>query len=58
MDLVVGFRKNGTKTPFLSRVLDGDDAYLGRPLTNSELAEECMGGMCVTFIVFMSHKIL
>ncbi|KAK7885863.1 hypothetical protein LTR67_010215 [Exophiala xenobiotica] len=45
MNLVVNFRKNGTKTPFLSRVLDGEDAYLGRPLTNSELAEECMGGI-------------
>ncbi len=38
-------RQKGTKTPFLSRVLDGEDAYLGRPLTDSELAEECMGGM-------------
>lgn len=47
MNLVVGFRKTGTKTPFLSRVLDGEDAFLGRPLTDSELAEECMGGMYV-----------
>ncbi|GAT24003.1 benzoate 4-monooxygenase [Aspergillus luchuensis] len=35
-------------TPFLRAALNGDeDAYLGRPLTNSELAEECMGGMYV-----------
>ncbi|GKZ67145.1 hypothetical protein AnigIFM60653_004510 [Aspergillus niger] len=39
-------RERGTKTPFLRAALNGDeDAFLGRPLTNSELAEECMGGM-------------
>lgn len=39
-------RKQGAKTPFLRNVLDGEkDAFLGRPLTDSELAEECMGGM-------------
>lgn len=45
VDIVRSCRENGTKTPFLSRVLEGNDAYLGRPLTDSELAEECMGGM-------------
>lgn len=39
-------RKQGAKTPFLRSVLEGEkDAFLGRPLTDSELAEECMGGM-------------
>ncbi|KAL4804596.1 cytochrome P450 [Aspergillus unguis] len=45
MDIVREYREKGTKTPFLSRVLDGVDDSLGRPLTDSELAEECMGGM-------------
>jgi len=45
MDVVGKVRVNGTKTPFLSNVLSNQDAYLGRPLNDSELAEECMGGM-------------
>lgn len=33
-------------TPFLHSVLSGEkDDFLGRELTDSELAEECMGGM-------------
>lgn len=41
-------REQETRTPFLRHVLYGEkDAFLGRPLTNSELAEECMGGMYV-----------
>ncbi|KIX07472.1 uncharacterized protein Z518_02125 [Rhinocladiella mackenziei CBS 650.93] len=39
-------RRRGTNTPFLRSVLGGEkDAFLGRTLTDSELAEECMGGM-------------
>ncbi|KAL3458995.1 cytochrome P450 [Aspergillus heterothallicus] len=45
MNIVRDCRESGTKTPFLSRVLGGVDESLGRPLTDSELAEECMGGM-------------
>ncbi|KAF9895338.1 hypothetical protein FE257_000242 [Aspergillus nanangensis] len=45
MEIVRECRKTGTKTPFLSRVLDGVDDSLGRVLTDSELAEECMAGM-------------
>ncbi|KAJ5537848.1 hypothetical protein N7494_007327 [Penicillium frequentans] len=45
VDIVRSFRQEGKTTPFLSRVLDGIDESLGRPLTDSELAEECMGGM-------------
>ncbi len=45
MDVVGKVRVNGTKTPFLSNVLSNQDAYLGRPLNDSELGEECMGGM-------------
>ena len=45
-EVVQRCRKRGAKTPFLRSVLNGDkDAFLDRPLTNSELAEECMGGM-------------
>ncbi|CAI7659570.1 unnamed protein product, partial [Penicillium manginii] len=44
-EVVRSCRKDEVKTAFLSRVLDGVDASLGRPLTDSELAEECMGGM-------------
>ena len=41
-------REQDTKTPFLRHILYGEhDAFLGRPLTNSEIAEECMGGMYV-----------
>lgn len=44
--VVQNCRKQGANTPFLRNVLNGDkDAFLGRPLTDSELAEECMGGM-------------
>ncbi|EXJ66251.1 uncharacterized protein A1O5_10403 [Cladophialophora psammophila CBS 110553] len=45
MNIVGKVRVNGAKTPFLSNVLNDQDAYLGRPLNDSELAEECMGGM-------------
>ncbi|OQV09315.1 hypothetical protein CLAIMM_13449 [Cladophialophora immunda] len=45
MNVVGQVRVNGTKTTFLSNVLSNEDAYLGRPLNDSELAEECMGGM-------------
>lgn len=38
-------RVRGTKTSFLTSALASEDASLGRPLTDSELAEECMGGM-------------
>ena len=44
-DLVKTVRQRGTKTPFLANALAGTDGALGRPLTDSELAEECMGGM-------------
>jgi hypothetical protein len=46
-NIVKTYRQEKIKTPFLSRVLDGRDEALGRPLTDSELAEECMGGMFV-----------
>ncbi|KAK0638431.1 Cytochrome P450 monooxygenase FUS8 [Lasiodiplodia hormozganensis] len=45
VDLVRRWRAQGTRTPFLQNALHGKDAFLGRPLTDSELAEECMGGM-------------
>lgn len=46
VDIVRKCREQGAKTPFLRSVLDGEkDAFLGRQLTDSELAEECMGGM-------------
>ncbi|KAJ5652621.1 hypothetical protein N7507_010047 [Penicillium longicatenatum] len=45
LNIVRSFRQEGKTTPFLSRVLDGIDGSLGRPLTVSGLAEECMGGM-------------
>ena len=38
-------RTRETKTPFLNTALTGNDRFLGRPLTDSELAEESMGGM-------------
>lgn len=47
VDLVKSCREDGTKTPFLSMIINGEDGYLGRPLTDSELAEECMGGLYV-----------
>ena len=45
LDTIKSCRVRGTKTPFLTNALAGQDAALGRPLTDSELAEECMGGM-------------
>lgn len=45
LDIIKSCRVRGTKTPFLTNALAGVDAALGRPLTDSELAEECMGGM-------------
>ncbi|PWY89842.1 cytochrome P450 [Aspergillus heteromorphus CBS 117.55] len=46
VNLIQKSRERGTKTPFLRTVLYGEnDNFLGRPLTNSELAEECMAGM-------------
>lgn len=39
-------RARQTHTPFLRTILQGEkDDFLGRELTDSELAEECMGGM-------------
>lgn len=57
--IIKSCRENGTDTPFLSKVLNGHDGFLGRPLTDSELAEECMGGMYVGSILMMniSHKL-
>ncbi|OQE24624.1 hypothetical protein PENSTE_c007G01022 [Penicillium steckii] len=45
VEIVQSCRDEETKTPFLSKVLNGQDGFLGRLLTDSELAEECMGGM-------------
>lgn len=45
IDIIRSCRVRGTKTSFLTNALAGEDAALGRPLTDSELAEECMGGM-------------
>ncbi|KAM5369016.1 hypothetical protein ACJZ2D_009219 [Fusarium nematophilum] len=46
MEIIENCRASEVNTPFLRQVLHGaKDGYLGRPLTNSELAEECMGGM-------------
>lgn len=45
LDIIKSCRVRGTKTPFLTNALAGVDGALGRPLTDSELAEECMGGM-------------
>lgn len=44
-NIIRNCRSKDTKTPFLRDSLHGVDGYLGRPLTDSELAEECMGGM-------------
>ena len=39
-------RARGTTTPLLRSVLKGEkDEFLGREVSDSELAEECMGGM-------------
>ena len=46
MKIVEECRATGVNTPFLKQVLgDAKDGWLGRGLTNSEIAEECMGGM-------------
>ncbi|KAL6702809.1 hypothetical protein ACN47E_000895 [Coniothyrium glycines] len=46
VDLIRRSRQNGVVTPFFHSVLYGEkDGYLNRPLTDSELAEECMSGM-------------
>ncbi|KAG6365556.1 hypothetical protein INS49_007167 [Diaporthe citri] len=45
VDVIRSCRVRGTKTSFLTNALAGEDSALGRPLTDSELAEECMGGM-------------
>lgn len=59
VEIVKPFRENGTSTLFLSKVLNGQDGFLGRLLTDSELAEECMGGMYVGSILMMnvSHEL-
>jgi benzoate 4-monooxygenase len=44
-NIIRNCRLKDTKTPFLRGALTEVDPYLGRPLTDSELAEECMGGM-------------
>lgn len=46
VDLIQKSRQNAVVTPFFHSVLYGEkDGYLGRPLTDSEVAEECMSGM-------------
>ncbi|KAI8722924.1 hypothetical protein NCS52_00437900 [Fusarium sp. LHS14.1] len=46
VDLIRKCRQNTVVTPFFRSVLYGEkDGYLGRPLTDSEVAEECMSGM-------------
>ncbi|KAJ3539944.1 hypothetical protein NM208_g5277 [Fusarium decemcellulare] len=46
MKIIENCRVSEVNTPFLRQVLHGaKDGYLGRALTNSEIAEECMGGM-------------
>ncbi|KAH7237923.1 cytochrome P450 [Fusarium solani] len=46
VDLIRKCRQNNVVTPFFRAVLYGEkDGYLGRPLTDSEVAEECMSGM-------------
>lgn len=44
-NLIQSCRTRETKTPFLNTALRGADGFVGRPLTDSELAEESMGGM-------------
>lgn len=44
-NLIHSCRTRETKTPFLNTASNGVDGFLGRPLTDSELAEESMGGM-------------
>jgi hypothetical protein len=59
VEIVKSCRENGTDTPFLSKVLNSQDGFLGRALTDSELAEECMGGMYVLSICItkLSHEL-
>ena len=45
VSIILSVRARGTKTPFLRYALSEDDTFLNRPLSDSELAEECMGGM-------------
>lgn len=46
VEVVRDCREREIKTPFLKPVMEGEkDAFLGRELTDGELAEECMGGM-------------
>ncbi|KAH8654787.1 cytochrome P450 [Ilyonectria robusta] len=46
VDLIQKSRQNAVVTSFFHSVLYGEkDGYLGRPLTDSEVAEECMSGM-------------
>lgn len=45
MEVVRSARMKDGKTPFLQNVLHGEDSSFGRPLNDSELAEECMGAM-------------
>ncbi|KAF4420579.1 benzoate 4-monooxygenase [Fusarium acutatum] len=46
VDLIKTSRQNNVVTPFFRSVLyGGKDGYLNRPLTDSEVAEECMSGM-------------
>ncbi|KAH6983962.1 cytochrome P450, partial [Ilyonectria destructans] len=46
VDLIRKSRQNAVVTPFFRSVLYGEkDGYLNRPLTDSEIAEECMSGM-------------
>ena len=44
-NLIRSCRVRETKTPLLHTAMTGTDGFLGRPLTDSELAEEGMGGM-------------
>ncbi|KAG5806258.1 hypothetical protein H9Q74_009005 [Fusarium xylarioides] len=46
VDLIKTSRQNNIVTPFFRSLLyGGKDGYLNRPLTDSEVAEECMSGM-------------
>jgi len=44
-DLIRSCRVRDTQTPLLQTAMAGADGFLGRRLTDSELAEESMGGM-------------
>ena len=45
LSLVQRCRTKEIRTPFIHQLLDSVDPYLSRLLTDSEVAEECMGGM-------------